>query len=129
GICRRLRLQQQVSLSQHLKKPVPTDFYSRGPQFGFQHLIKLATAHARLQLALPLNQFANQFGVHNLALPLLTSGVIVLAAHSHPPADRTDTNPQAALLACNAYVRRPPGCFFLNPSTSLMPARSQAICV
>src|SRR6516165_424817 len=125
-----LELQQQVALGQDPKETVPTNFNSGGRQLGLQHLVKFPAAQARLESALRQDHLLNDARVDCLTLATLALGVVVLATHPQPPAHRADRHPKDFPLAIfNAYVGCAPRCFFLKPSTSLMPARSQAILV
>jgi hypothetical protein len=123
-----LWLQEQPLPGQALEKAVAADLYASLSQLGLEHLVELAAAGAGLQVAFALHELGYQVVIKSLTLATLPLGIIVLPAHTQPPADRTDTDPHDVLGGfLHGYVGCVPRCFFLKSSVSLIPARSSAI--
>src|ERR1017187_1110802 len=126
GILRRLGLQQQTLLAQHLQKPVPPQPHPFLGQLPFEHKVQLARAQARLELPFRHHQRRHQLGIHLPTLPRLAPGVIILTGDPHLAANRTDRYPKTPAFQLYGLMPGWPAAFFLNPATSVIPARRQA---
>src|ERR1017187_4512770 len=126
GILRRLGLQQQTLLAQHLQKPVPPQPHPFLGQLPFEHKVQLARAQARLELPFRHHQRRHQLGIHLPTLPRFAPGVIILTGDPHLAAHRADRYPKTLAFQLYGFMPGWPAAFFLNPATSAIPARRQA---
>src|ERR1017187_9032267 len=126
GILRRLGLQQQPLLAQHLQEPVPPQPYPFLDQYPFEHKVQLARTEPRLDLPFLDHQRHHQLGIHPPTLPRLAPGVIILSGDPPRAAHRANLYPKTPAFQLYGFMPGWPTAFFLNPATSAIPARLQA---
>src|SRR5580693_6528505 len=112
--------------AQHLEKTIPPHLYTLFGQKPLQQKVQLARAQARLDLPFLDHQRSHQTAIHSPALPRLAASVIVLPGDPHLAANCADANSKAPAFQLYGLMSGCPAAFFLNPSTSVMPARLQA---
>src|SRR5205085_6134324 len=117
---------QQILRSQQSKKTIAPQFHTRLLQGRLQDVPQLARPQARLTKPLCSHQPQDQLRIHLLPLALATPRIIILPAHSHLLTQPTHgDSPQRAILPYG-LMSGWPSAFFLNSSTSAIPARWQA---
>src|SRR5579872_2767893 len=126
GIFRRFGLQQQAPPAQHLKKTVPPQPHSLPGQGPLEHEMQLARPQARLDFPFFHHQRNHQAPIHLPQLPGLPARVIILTADPQPAAHRADVDSKTLPFKLYGLMPGWPPAFFLNASTSVIPARRHA---
>src|SRR5579862_1249854 len=113
GPFRTLSLHQQPRFAQLFKQPIPAHLHSRRRQLRFDQVVELPDSQARLMLPLGSHQLQHQLPIHFLPAPYASARVIILRCHVRQFTQPGHLHPGVGF---DRLVRRPPACFFLNPS-------------
>src|SRR5580765_240058 len=108
-----LSLHQQPHFAQFFKEPIPAHLDSGRLQFQVNHVIELSHPQTRLLPSFRSHQFQHQFHIHGLPAPSRSARIVILGRHVRPFADPRHFELR---VGRDRPVRRPPACFFLNPS-------------